>query len=212
MNNKRFVLQSLIHHWRINLTVALGVAAATAVLTGALLIGDSMRGSLRALTLGRLGLIDEVLVTPHFFRQELVNELEASEAFQQALYRQAAAAILFPQGTLESSFDDGEANNINVASNILVLGVNEQFWSFGQTEREQSIQPAEDQIVLNQPLADELGVNVGDTVTLRLPNDKQVNADSPLGSQDDRIRSIPRLTIPIIHLNKPHATLDKSSD
>ena len=195
MNNKRFVLQSLIHHWRINLTVALGVAAATAVLTGALLIGDSMRGSLRALTLGRLGFIDEVLVTPHFFRQELANELEASEAFQQELYRQATAAILFPQGTLESSFDEGEANNINVASNILVLGVNEQFWSFGQIEREQSIQPAEDQIVLNQPLADELGVNVGDTVTLRLPNDKQVNADSPLGSQDDRIRSIPRLTI-----------------
>ena len=97
MNNKRFVLQSLIHHWRINLTVALGVAAATAVLTGALLIGDSMRGSLRALTLGRLGFIDEVLVTPHFFRQELANELEASEAFQQELYRQATAAILFPQ-------------------------------------------------------------------------------------------------------------------
>jgi len=195
MNNKRFVLQSLIHHWRINLTVALGVAAATAVLTGALLIGDSMRGSLRALTLGRLGLIDEVLVTPNFFRQELVKELETSEAFQQELYQQATAAILFPQGTLESSADDGEAKNINVASNILVLGINEQFWSFGQTEREQSIQPAEDQIVLNQPLADELVVKVGDTVTLRLPNDKQVNADSPLGSQDDRIRSIPRLTV-----------------
>ena len=160
MNNKRFVLQSLIHHWRINLTVALGVAAATAVLTGALLIGDSMRGSLRALTLGRLGLIDEVLVTPNFFRQELVKELETSEAFQQELYQQAAAAILFPQGTLESSADDGEAKNINVASNILVLGINEQFWSFGQTEREQSIQPAEDQIVLNQPLADELDLSL----------------------------------------------------
>ena len=82
MNNKRFVLRSLIHHWRINLTVALGVAAATAVLTGALLIGDSMRGSLKSLTLGRLGLIDEIMVTPHFFREQLVNELEASDAFQ----------------------------------------------------------------------------------------------------------------------------------
>ncbi|MBA61631.1 MAG: ABC transporter permease [Planctomycetaceae bacterium] len=195
MNNKRFVLRSLIHHYRINLTVALGVAAATAVLTGALLIGDSMRGSLKSLTLGRLGLIDEILVTPHFFRQELVDELETSEAFQQELYQQATAAIIFPQGTLESSTQKSKTPNINVASNILVLGVNEQFWSFGQTQRKQSIQPAEDEIVLNQPLAEELQVTVGDTVTLRLPEDKQVDADSPLGNQDDRIRSIPRLTV-----------------
>ncbi len=195
MNNKQFVLRSLVHHWRINLTVALGVAAATAVLTGALLIGDSMRGSLKELTLGRLGLIDEILVTPHFFRTKLVDELEASEAFQQELYQQATAAILFPQGTLESATMTGDTQTIQIASNILVMGVNEQFWSFGQTEREESIQPAEDEIVLNQPLADELKVQVGDLVTLRLPEDKQVNADSPLGSQDDRIHSIPRLTV-----------------
>ena len=195
MNNKRFVLRSLVHHWRINLTVALGVAAATAVLTGALLIGDSMRGSLKSLTLGRLGLIDEILVTPHFFRQELVDELETSEAFQQELYQRATVAILFPQGTLESTREVNDSESLHVASNILVLGIQDEFWSFGQTEREQSIQPENDEIVLNAPLANELGVNVGDVVTLRLPEDKQVNADSPLGSQDDRIRSIPRLTV-----------------
>ena len=195
MNNKRFVLRSLVHHWRINLTVALGVAAATAVLTGALLIGDSMRGSLKSLTLGRLGLIDEILVTPHFFRQELVDELETSEAFQQELYQRATVAILFPQGTLESTREVNDSESLHVASNILVLGIQDEFWSFGQTEREQSIQPEDDEIVLNAPLANELGVNVGDVVTLRLPEDKQVNADSPLGSQDDRIRSIPRLTV-----------------
>ena len=39
-----------------------------AVLTGALLVGDSMRGSLRRLLLDQLGQIDEVLVTDPFFR------------------------------------------------------------------------------------------------------------------------------------------------
>ena len=58
MNAWRYVTRSLLHHWRINCAVALGVAAATAVLTGALLIGDAMRGSLRTLTLDRLGRID----------------------------------------------------------------------------------------------------------------------------------------------------------
>ena len=202
MNNQRFILRSLVPHWRINLTVALGVAAATAVLTGALLIGDSMRGSLKTLTLGRLGLIDEILITPHFFREELADELEASEAFQQELYQQATAAILFPQGTLESSSETGASTKVNVASNILVLGVKDQFWNFESTRRDPAIQPAEDQIVLNQPLAEELQVTVGDTVTLRLPEDKQVNADSPLGSQDDRIRSIPR-PVSYTHLTLP---------
>ena len=56
--------------------MALGVAVATAVLTGALLVGDSVRGSLRDLTLQRLGRIDSALVTGHFFRA-LADELAA---------------------------------------------------------------------------------------------------------------------------------------
>src|SRR4029079_1975350 len=51
----QFLLRSLAFHWRMHLAVALGVAAATAVLTGALLVGDSVRGSLKHLALDRLG-------------------------------------------------------------------------------------------------------------------------------------------------------------
>ena len=59
MSAIRLILSSLWFHWRTNLAVACGVAVGTAVLTGALLVGDSMRGSLRHLTLDRLGRIDE---------------------------------------------------------------------------------------------------------------------------------------------------------
>ena len=61
MTTWQTISKSLRHHWRIHLAVALGVAAATAVLTGALVIGDSVRGSLRHLVLDRLGRIDELL-------------------------------------------------------------------------------------------------------------------------------------------------------
>ena len=40
------LLRNLRFHWRGNLAVFLGVAVGTAVLTGALLVGDSLRGSL----------------------------------------------------------------------------------------------------------------------------------------------------------------------
>ena len=50
--------KNLLYYWRINLAVLLGAAVATVVLTGALLVGDSVKGSLRDLILDRLGNVD----------------------------------------------------------------------------------------------------------------------------------------------------------
>ena len=55
--------------------MVLGVVAGTAALTGALLVGDSMRGSLREAALDRLGTIDYALTAPRFFREALADEL-----------------------------------------------------------------------------------------------------------------------------------------
>ena len=96
-----FVQRRLFHHWRINLAVVLGVAAATAVLVGALLVGDSVTGSLRDLSLDRLGRIDALLLSPNFFREELVDQLSDASEFR-ARYESAIAAIIFPRGTVES--------------------------------------------------------------------------------------------------------------
>ena len=56
---------------RLLVAVAVGVMAVTAVLTGAVVVGESMSGSLRDLVLDRLGRIDSVLVVPRFFREQL---------------------------------------------------------------------------------------------------------------------------------------------
>jgi len=58
MTVRQLVLRSLAYHWRTNIAVILGVAVAVAVLSGALLVGDSVRGSLRALVLD-FGAINE---------------------------------------------------------------------------------------------------------------------------------------------------------
>ena len=77
MSPGAYLRRTLVHHWRTNLAVLLGVAAGTAVLTGALLVGDSVRGSLRQMTLDRLGRVDHVLSGPRFVRQHLVADIEA---------------------------------------------------------------------------------------------------------------------------------------
>src|SRR5690349_6490783 len=145
-----FVLRSLLFYRRPQFAVALGVAAATAVLTGALLVGDSMRGSLRALTLDRLGQIDEMLVVDHFFRAELASEWQKSQAFQDN-YSAIAPAILFPSVTLETSGDHPHR-----AANVLAVGSNEAFWKLGSEQIQPKKLPQGDEIILNQPLADAL--------------------------------------------------------
>ena len=95
MDFLRLAIRSLIYHWKINVAVALGVAAATAVLTGALLVGDSVRGSLRDMTLDRLGLVDELLLVDRFFREPLATEL-ANDPHFPADYQRAVGVMLFP--------------------------------------------------------------------------------------------------------------------
>src|SRR5213080_1543265 len=115
------IVKSLLFHWRIHAAVALGVAAATAVLTGALVVGDSMKGSLRHLVLDRLGRIDAALVTPHFFREQLVESL-ATELADDPLTAQAYAAAI-PAVMLEGTLENPGGQHRHRASGVTVLGV-----------------------------------------------------------------------------------------
>lgn len=195
----QLALRGLTYHWRVNVAVALGVAAATAVLTGALLLGDSVRGSLRAMTLERLGRIDEMLVVDQFFREQLVTELAGDPGFAQH-YDQAVGVMLFPQATVELR----EGDRVARSANVLVVGspsapdvaAGASFWSFEEDAgRRPRRNPGPDEIILNQTLADELRACVGDAVTVRLPKPQDVPADSPLGKKSDQIRSFPRLKV-----------------
>ncbi len=72
------VLSSLRHYPKLLWPVALGIAAATATIIGALLVGDSLRGSLRYLALDRLGRIEYVLLAPNFFDGDYVRRQNPS--------------------------------------------------------------------------------------------------------------------------------------
>ena len=76
--------RSLWHYRRTNLAVVLGAAVATSALTGALIVGDSMRASLRDVALGRLGKVDHALVAQRFFREALAAEIAKGSPFSQS--------------------------------------------------------------------------------------------------------------------------------
>jgi ABC-type antimicrobial peptide transport system permease subunit len=192
LSSLTLILRSLVHHLRINAAVALGVAAATAVLTGALLVGDSVRGSLRHLALERLGAIEAVMVTPSFFRSELADELRPRVA---NCFDTVFPAILM-QGTFDRPAQGGAVKQTARAANVTVFGTGETFWQQG------NIQPAKlpstNEVILNKPLADELGAAIGDRVILRLPAIHDIPADTPLGRKTETSQSRSLTVVDII--------------
>jgi putative ABC transport system permease protein len=194
MNALRFILASLRHYRRIHVAVALGVAVATAVLTGALLVGDSVRGSLRDLTIQRLGRIDSVLVSAHMFRAELADELAANAAFKKN-FTDAEPAILL-NGTVQA----GNGSNVRRATNVSIIGYPPEFWPLkssraGQETISSIISPKSpvspvvtDSLVLTQTIAQELNIKTGDRVLLRIPLSGAIPADSSLGKKTDTSR------------------------
>ena len=69
------VLASLKHFRGLHALVIAGIAVAVAVLAGALLVGSSVRASLRDLALARLGATELVLSSTGFFRAALADDL-----------------------------------------------------------------------------------------------------------------------------------------
>lgn len=186
-----FVLASIAYHLRIHFAVALGVAAATAVLTGALIVGDSMRGSLRHLTLDRLGRIDELLIVDRFFREELASEVATNPNFKASGYQEVVPAILLPSCSLERQSERGTERG----ANIMLVAADERFSKLAIGNETPVIPSADDEIIVNEPLAAELHAKVGDMLTIRMPSAEQVPADSPLGKKDGRVASVTELKL-----------------
>jgi putative ABC transport system permease protein len=75
----KWVIHSLVHYRRMHLAVALAAATATATLTGALVVGDSVRATLRYVLDSRLGSVHWAVSTQErFFNEELSQRLNKS--------------------------------------------------------------------------------------------------------------------------------------
>jgi ABC-type lipoprotein release transport system permease subunit len=172
MSISRLVLRSTTYHWRTNLAVVLGVAAAVAVLGGALLVGDSVRGSLRDLVLARLGKTDQVIASPGYFRDALAADLTSRGAVAVPLIATRGVVTHEPSGRR--------------ATAVLVYGVDDRFWKFHGVE-------SHDGVFVSPALGAELGVSAGDVLLTRLQKPSDIPLESLFAHKDDIGRTV-RLT------------------
>ncbi|MFL5243777.1 MAG: FtsX-like permease family protein [Gemmataceae bacterium] len=195
MSFTRLLLRNLLYHWRGNLAVLLGAAVSTAVLTGALLVGDSLRGSLADLTRRRLGWVDQALVANRFFQSDLASP-------EKLACRRAAGLILL-QGTASKSSDSGEgfpaSETVHRAGKVTLFGVDDSFFGKGDPPFEKEVSSdaagsAAYPVYLNGTLAADLGVHTGDAIVLHLQKVSLLPRESLLGRRDtgdvvDKIRA-----------------------
>jgi ABC-type lipoprotein release transport system permease subunit len=170
---RTLLIRSLTYHWRMHLPVVLGIAVATAVLTGALLVGESMRRSLRDAALGRIGRVDTVLASTRFFREALAAECATGSGSADC------APVILLRGGVSHADSGARANGVQI------LGVDSRYWALGLPSQGGPGASSDAAVVLNEPVAAELGARPGDDVLLRVPRLASISTETLLGRRDD---------------------------
>ncbi len=186
MTSCQLLRRSLIHFWRTNLAVVLGVVVATAVIGGALIVGDSVRSSLRQITLNRLGKIDAALTGHRFVREELTGEIE-----KHATKTTVAPALVFTGG-LERKGDaksQASGEGRRRAGQVTVYGVDARAW--GLINHQDAALPTGSEVILGSRTAAALSARVGEAVTLWLELPSSVPRDTLLGQRDNETAEVP---------------------
>jgi ABC-type lipoprotein release transport system permease subunit len=182
MNRFRLLLAGLRHYWRSHLAVALGTAIAAAVLAGALVVGDSVRASLRAMTLDRLGKVDFAMSGPRFVREALGEEaVEAARSHGQEVEVAPAIAVT---AALEMSKGD----SLRRAAGVSVVACDERLWDF--LPHGSLTTPGENEVVLSRRAAEQLNAEVGDQVSVFVEIPQTIPRDALLGDREQTVSEL----------------------
>ncbi len=180
MTRRQLVASSLRYYWRVNLAVALGVGVAVSALAGALVVGDSVRASLRELALARLGRAEYVVTAANLFTAQLADRLSSAPTFR------AGGGDVVPVLALEGVVTHERSGSR--ASDVQVYGVDARFWAFNAIQGVRG--PAGRDTFLSPALARELGASKGDALLLRVQKPSAVPAGIIQGRRNETGRAI----------------------
>lgn len=184
-----YVWRGIWHYRRLNVVVLCAVAISTTVIAGSLIVGDSIRHSLRSMTEQRLGRITHVLHSPRFVTAGLVGELasrltDGTSGTDTANAEQASALTLAPAILLPSSIErrDG-ADSLRRAGSVSLTGLTDDGWQLLQNGGLPV--PGDREVVLGWKTAQELRAEVGQEVSIWVEIPSSIPRDSLLGERDE---------------------------
>jgi len=169
MKPVRFIFNSLVHYRKRNVLLALGFAISTAVLTGALIVGDSVDYSLKRIVEQRLGNVTLIMRSgDRYFTGDLAGKIQQASG-------NPVSAVLLSDGMAVAS---GGALRLN---QVTVAGVDSAFDAMaGQQDLYSSLQG--DTVIISQNLARRLNLAAGDEFLLRMTRASLVPMNAPFVS------------------------------
>ncbi|HKJ78816.1 MAG TPA: ABC transporter permease [Prolixibacteraceae bacterium] len=181
MTKLQYIFKTFFHYFKANILVALGVMVSTMVLTGSLIIGDSVRYSLKQATFYRLGETTHlVAVTERYFRQEMAAEMEADNP------EIKATPVLLLEGVAVAGGGQQRVNRVQI------VGVDAGFDFFARSEIYSQLETGE--ILISRNLAEKLQVNEGDNLLVRVKKASLIPMNAPFVSDEETSVSL-RATI-----------------
>jgi putative ABC transport system permease protein len=191
MNRNLLARRSAAYYLRSHLGVLAGTAVAAAVLAGALIVGDSVRYSLRRQALARLaGGAFALDARDHFFRADLMDRVAAPGS--NAVPASVAAWLAAPRAergfcALDLPASAAQPDDSSRANRVRVLGVEPAGFPPLRDARP-------DQVWLNASLARQLRAAPGDLVVLRVRKPGSLPGDAAISPRDDAAVAL-RLTV-----------------
>lgn len=177
MTRFKLLLRNLRYFRLANLAVIAGMIVATAVLTGALMVGDSVRASLGDLALQRLGPIDYALIGNRYFNDDLAQRIQSVPGFTDNF--QSCIAGILVRGGASNESATAHTGGVQIAAlqgdlAPVVTGAS----------------------VINGQLSGELGAHKDNTILLTLPTIEETPRDATLSrrGRGDTVSGL-RLTI-----------------
>jgi ABC-type lipoprotein release transport system permease subunit len=164
-----YAAASLRYYWRTNLAAAAGVAVAVATLGGSLLVGVSVRTSLRDLALARLGQVHAVVIADALFTEALAERI-------------GGVPVLALDGVVVHE-ESGRR-----ATGVQVFGVDDRFWRLQQVAGVSG--PANRTAFLSPALAAEFGAKADDALQVRIQKPSAIPAGVLQGRRDEPGRAV----------------------
>ncbi|RME95746.1 MAG: hypothetical protein D6766_02455, partial [Verrucomicrobia bacterium] len=181
MNGWRLAWRGAVHYARSHFGTLLGAAAAATVLVGALVVGDSVRGTLRQLARERIGDVEAAVATgDRLFQANLDRRLQALLSVPGAARPgqiPVVSALALPAVAVAP---DAQAR----ANRVRLHGVTPAFWGLAPGDAGSPPLPP-DGVVLNEALARQLRVGVGQEVLFRISKPAALSRDAPLTPTED---------------------------
>jgi ABC-type lipoprotein release transport system permease subunit len=174
MTFTQLALAGVRHYRRTHVAVVLGVAAATAVLAGSLLVGTSVRASLASIATSRLGQTSILVAAEQPFTETLGQRVAAATG-------RSTTPLISVTGVVT------HAPSSRRAGGVQVYGVDDRIFVFhGVTPPALGGSDA----LLSPDLAAELGAAAEDAVVVRVSRPTDIPIDSLHGRREDVGRSI----------------------